>query len=251
MKVLLSTRTHPPQAVEAIALELGFDGIEVVMPSRIKRMAPVNYDGLTHVYAVHAPLDYYDSPRFSQALKDAVAVAGQLGATLVTIHPPSAHPSCGGAMNVHQGLHLLKNYAVLHRCTIACEVLSRPKTPVHELQQAYRAPRYWLLDIVQHEVAATLDTTHVAAWNEDPTQYIGLLNQRLRHVHVSDYARKDQVEHLFPGTGDLNWPEFLGALRQQSQQQEISITLEPGARFDLVQHRDHLTESLALIRRYC
>ena len=109
MKLLLSTRQSSPKTIAKIAKGAGLDGIELMMPSPLKPpLRRWSYQGVDNILVIHASNDFYDPPRFERALINAVAVARDVGAKVVNIHCPSAHPSLGGAENLNDCLRFLK-----------------------------------------------------------------------------------------------------------------------------------------------
>lgn len=235
MKFLLSTRQHDPVSMALTASEVGFYGIELVMPNRrdetVGKEIPRN--GITHADAIHAPNDYYDEIRFRSALWDAIQVAILKKATIVTIHPASAAPKFGGRQNVEACIALLKEAQRQYPgITLCYEVLAKPTKRRHELEKAYKSPADWCADVLKYGLAATLDTTHIASWGEDPAKYIRLLGNHVRHVHLSDYLKKTGEQHLFPKDGDIDWASVFFAL-EEINNPNLMITFEPSGKFDL------------------
>lgn len=107
MKILLSTgvgySTYALPDIEKLALGLGYDGVEIVMPprhlGRQETWRDTSYDGLTHALAVHSPGDIYDQPRFRSALDDVLGIAQIVGASKVVSHPASL--KYGGGFGQH------------------------------------------------------------------------------------------------------------------------------------------------------
>ena len=61
-----------------------------------------------------------------------------------------------------------------------------------------------------HDVGVTLDTTHYAQMDVDAVAAAGLLRERVRSVHLSDY--RGGRPHVYVGEGALDLPGVLGAL---------------------------------------
>ena len=244
---LLSTRAHDPVLAEAVAMELGFDGVELVMQSEELRQVR-SYGSLRMVRAIHAPVvDFVDVASFRGALDLALKVAAQLNVSLVNIHPGALGKI--GHQNVVDCIRCLQERARSTKRTIAYEVLPAPHKPKHKRQMAYPYPVAWLADVKKYHLPATLDTTHIASWGEAPQYYVSLLGDDLAHVHVSDYAPEERSQHLFLNSGTIAWAPFFDGLRAVAESRTIYITLEQAGRFNLREHEDHLTESLGILRK--
>lgn len=242
MKFLLSTRKANPQAMEKLATEIGFDGLEVVLPSHIaenKVDDDWSLEGVTIIKAIHAANGIFKTEKYKTVLEDSISIAKRLNVSIVNIHPPSGHADFGGRQNVIEGIKLIKKLAAENSGIKICyEALSAPVKDRHHLQQAYPGPKQWLEDIKKYDLYATLDTTHIASWDEDPVMYIELLGSHLTHIHVSDYIKETKKQHCFPGEGDIKWSQFLAAV-QTLKQGEIYITFEPSGKFDLTAPKEH------------
>ncbi len=254
MKFLLSTRKANPQTMEELAKELGFNGLEVVLPSHIaenKVGDDWSLEGVTTIKAIHAANGIFNAEKYKIVLEDSISIAKKLNVSIINIHPPSGHPDFGGRQNVVDGIKLIKKLSVENPDMKICyEVLSAPDKERHYFQQAYSSPKEWLEDIKKYDLYATLDTTHIASWNEDPVLYIELLGSHLIHVHASDYIKETKKQHRFPGEGDVNWKLLIGKLK--ALQQDIYITFEPSGKFDLGKAVEYqrLQKSLKTIRTY-
>ncbi len=177
---------------------------------------------------IHSANDYYDESRFHAALSDAVKTAHTINSKLIIIHPPSAYFS--GRENIRRGIALIQKLQQDTELIIAYEVLgiSSPKTPdsyLHGLkQQGYKTPQKWVDDVKHYNLAAVLDTSHVASWGINPTTFLSLLGSNVRHIHLSDFDPNTKTTHLLPGTGNINLPDFFHTL--QKDYQDITVTIE-------------------------
>lgn len=242
---LLSTRKHSPLEAEAVAREVGFDGIELVMlwedtPARLQE-----YDRLTTVRAVHAPVTDFSRQEFSESLTRAGEMARYHNVQAIVMHPAPHH--FGGRPDVLAGIKAIK---AMKEVKICYEVLPRPAKEKHRLQQAYDGISAWLDDVRDHELFAALDTTHIASWGEDPAVWVSRLGKRLCHVHLSDYHKDTHEQHLFIGGGTIKFKRFFQELKcHYKPGPEFYLTLEPGNRFKLREHLGDLRESLDIMRR--
>lgn len=253
MKILLSTRNLSPHRVAKAANLLGFDGLELVMQTKAKR-GEWSLDGVKRIGAIHGPSRKpgHSHNGFTSILDDTISLALSLGVSIVNIHPPSAHEDVGGRQHVLDGIEEIRERMDDRPDVTVCyEVLAMPTKPNHFFEQPYKNPRDWLSDVKKYELNATLDTTHLASWGEDPATFVRSLGHRLRHVHVSDYSSKGkEKQHLFPGEGEIDWPPFFEALRSEERYREISITIEPGNRFNILgEDKQRLLKSLHFVRR--
>lgn len=239
MQILLSSgiacQTHSLRQTEQFARELGYDGIELMLPPRHRRGGALETQGeitsLSTVRVVHAPNDFYDAARFRSSLTDALTAAQAVGAPVVTIHPASAY--FGGRRNVEQGIALIKDLERSSGIVIGYEVLARAvgtdsgwHTHIAK-QQPYRTLAEWLGDVRRYHLAATLDTCHVATWGEDPARYIETLGKRLVHVHFSDYDQRGAREHLIPGHGGIALSSFLRTLADRAPEMTVTVEVNP------------------------
>lgn len=252
MKILLSTRKQNPQSINQLALQMGFDGIELVMLSRHQEEQHPDWtiNDLEHVHAIHAPVAAYNHTGFASALNDAVSLADIFKSSVVNIHPPSAHEEYGGQDNLLDGLKLIASVQQKWpSIKICCEVLPRPTTEKHILQQAHDNPMKWQADIKAYGLHATLDTTHLSSWGEEPSSFIRLLGPRLTHLHLSDYLEVTEEQHVFPGEGNIRWANFFKTLKSESTKPAY-VVIEPGNRFDLSKRKEQgrLLASLNFIR---
>lgn len=236
MKILLSTGigylTHSLPDVEKMAFDLGYDGVEIVMPPRHMGVSETrrdtSYNTLSHAVSVHAPGDIYDQPRFRSALDDACDIAQMIGATIVVAHPASLR--YGGRKNVTDAIMHMKHKQQETNLTIVYEILVDPSGLQPERQeqfreqQAYENPEQWIADVKDYDLAACLDTAHIGTWRVEPVSFIEKLGSNLAHAHFSDYDTIHKIEHLVPGTGNVALVPFLQALANSHP--EITLTLE-------------------------
>jgi hypothetical protein len=117
MKILLSTRSHNPAVYATLAQEIGFDGVELVMPSRRANESFAKDWSLTdvkNVLSVHAPVGCLNQKDYEKSLQDTSAVAKQTGAHRINIHPPSMAQTYGGRQNILQGIQAIKEASQQH-----------------------------------------------------------------------------------------------------------------------------------------
>lgn len=88
----------------------------------------------------------------------------------------------------------------------------------------------------------TLDTTHVGTWGQDPVAVYDRLKERVRHIHLSNFA--NGMEHRPPPDGELDLRALLRALTRSGYTGTISVESGPD-----VFHVDDETQCLADLRR--
>lgn len=252
MKILLSTRDQDPKDVELLANDFGFAGLEVNIPSRREDIGHKQWTikGVKTIQAIHAPIGKYDQKNFTLAVHDALFIAKKANIGIVNIHPPSAHKKCGGRQNVVRGIKIIKKMTQRYPNIAICyEVLAKPTKDYHVLEQAYESPEYWLADVKEFNLNATLDTTHIASWGEDPALFVTRLGNHLRHIHISDYSKADERQHLFPGEGDIDWLSFFEAVKSLNRP-NLHLTFEQSSRYDFFgKDKARLNKSLEFVRR--
>jgi len=83
------------------------------------------------------------------------------------------------------------------------------------------SPEQLMAFVCKAGLGVTLDTTHYAYIGMDITYAAKTLYGKVKTIHLSDFV--DGKIHVFPGDGELNFPEFLRALDFSALQ---AITLE-------------------------
>lgn len=251
--VLLSTRKQDPQWMSEVAAEVGFDGIELVMVPDEKGWFPLKkYATLQGVKAIHAPTGSFGAAVLEKMLTMTLKLAKELGVTVVNTHPGAL--SQGGRTNVERCIKVIQKLAVEWQVTVVYEVLPRPDAGKkrHDQERAYDKLGSWQVDVAQHDLPATLDTTHIASWGEQPASYVEMLGTHLRHLHISDYdPSQEPSQHLWLGNGaasTIDWPAFFTALGRV-RTQDMALTFEPANRFLLHGSKRKLARSLDFIRQ--
>jgi sugar phosphate isomerase/epimerase len=202
----LSTSSVYPESARAafaLARELGFDGIELMVwtdrisqdIAEVGRLADAS--GLP-VVAVHAPClavtQRVWSPDPVERLRRAVVAAGDLGASTVVVHPPfrwqrryvATFDDEVRRAEEHAGVAVaVENMYPLVRGGVRAVPYGPgfdPTTPGH---------RHY-----------TLDLSHTAAAGDDPLALMDRMGTGLAHVHLADGSGSARDEHLVPGRGN-------------------------------------------------
>lgn len=214
--VALSTASVYPESVRAgfeLAAELGYDGVELMVWSD-----PVSQDRAAvarlaerfgvRVLAVHAPCLAVTQRVWAadpvQRLRRSVAVAADLGARTVVVHPvfrwqrryagvfadevARAGESCGVLLAV-------ENMFPVRRAGISATPYDQGHDPTAVGYDHY-----------------TLDLSHTAVAHDDALAMRERMGAGLVHVHLADGTGARRDEHLVPGRGTQPCAEMLQRL---------------------------------------
>ncbi len=98
--------------------------------------------------------------------------------------------------------------------------------------------------------ALTLDTTHWATKDINPTEMYLLAKDNVKNIHLSNYA--SGVEHRLPQIGDLDLAEFLETIVANNYSGTVSVELHPNALGfpDRKAIAQNLYETVAFCRQY-
>jgi len=234
----------------ALAAEIGYDGVEVMVdgswdtrqPAYLRRLCA---DSGLPIVALHNPFtsDVPGWPRDQLGrLQRTVTLAQELNVSLVVAHLPfclhAIRCRCHGfgyrRFLVPVPLPRREPYYYFLRdggiedlerssgVTIAVEnmpalrFLGRSLNPYwfNSVEQLLRFPHL------------TLDTTHLGTWGLDPLAVYQKLRYRLAHVHLSNF---DGREHRPPADGDLPLSKLLRRLASERYRGAISVESHPQA----------------------
>ncbi len=206
---LATTSVYPRGAEEgfAIASELGYDGVEVMVTREAETQSAAPLKALSERYglpimSIHAPVLLYTHFVWgtdpAEKLERSAQLADDVGARSVVVHPPFFWQR-GYADRFEDLVHDVEGR---YDATIAVENMYPWRLARRELR-AYQ-PHY---DIRQlRSTHATLDFSHAALSGYDSLEIARTLGERLRHVHLTDGTSPEDEghlfdEHLLPGTG--------------------------------------------------
>lgn len=145
-----------------------------------------------------------------QVCADLANLAGSLGCTSIVIHAPWERMAKGSYLEATlANFRLLCDRCAGHDVLVALENV--PSTPIANSPEALIA----FAELVDRpNLSFTLDITHCYQMEQDPAIYFESL-PHIAHVHASDFIRATEQQHTAPGTGDVDWPGLVGALRNQ------------------------------------
>ncbi len=201
-----------------LAAEAGFDGIEIMVTSDRDTYNPDVIRALSERYhlpvlSIHSPVLFFSTFVFGRnprvKLERSIALAREVGATTVVVHPPYRWQkrTVSEFVDVVRQLHDASDITVAVENMFALTVNGRDR-------QAF-APDWnpGNLDID----ALTLDFSHAALAGVSALELAQQWGARLRHVHVCDGSHTTPNstvldEHLVPGRGAQPVAEVLALL---------------------------------------
>jgi sugar phosphate isomerase/epimerase len=232
-----------------LAAQVGYDGIEVVVDARWDSRQPTYLRRLSAEYGLpiiglHSPflggVTTWPDDQLGR-LKRTVALAQEVGVSLVVTHLPLRFDAIVCQWGIHQSRslwllvpflrrqpyrHFLQNglaeFEAEAGVTIAVENM-----PLNR-RLGIKINRFWLnspasLECLPH---LTLDTTHLGTWGLDPLAVYERLRERVVHVHLSNF---DGREHRLPPDGCLALGEFLQRLARDGYRGAITVETDPEA----------------------
>jgi sugar phosphate isomerase/epimerase len=212
---------QPAEAAFALAAELGYDGVEVMVWAD-----PVSQDvpalrRLSHRYhvpvlAVHAPCLLITqrvwSPDPVVRLRRSVSAAKALGARTVVLHPPFRWQR----RYAERFAALVRGLETSSGLAIAVENMFpvRPLGRGRQVQVSAFRPSIDPTDIgLPHY---TLDLSHTAAAHLDALEMAKRMGDGLTHIHLADGNGAPKDEHLVPGRGSQPCAELCQQLARNS-----------------------------------
>lgn len=236
MKVLLSTGSlyHLSyREIFATSQKCGFDGIELIMPSRkfdLEAMAAISEEYEQVIYSVHAPFiinflkSYVLTPKktLENVVHYAVSAAEELNASILTVHPPLAILSKARAESTMS--EILSS--VDSEVKIAVENMpllgfGRLKLELHPLGKFEELKRFCL----KNSCYATLDTAHCITGDVQPLEAYKILDEAVINIHLSDARNKKEGFPL--GTGEIDFESFFKGIKSEYSG-FLTLELSPG-----------------------
>lgn len=232
----------------ALAARAGFDGIELMVDHRWDTRQPAYVQQLIDRYelpvlAVHTPfmlnVPGWPAPQHERIFKT-VEIAEALGAEVVVHHLPMRI----GDMVLQMGSRRLRLPAPFrwdpeagYRRWLQDEYRAYKKTMsvtlcIENMPALRKFGRRWRLhhwntpEQIAQFPHLTMDTTHLGTWGLEPATVYTLWNNRVRHVHLSNF---DGREHRLPEAGSLHLDHLLRQLAADGYDGNISLELHPDA----------------------
>ena len=211
--------------------ESGFDMIEVCSSPKhldyhdqnaVNRAADRIKELHLEAYSLHAPFaphidisaaDIGQRELSVQEILKAANAAALLNVHYFVIHPGPENPASGAPVEgqLSQIQHVVDSLTkIANRCQelgIVC--ILENKLP--HLLFGNTSEILWILDAIKGaEIGACLDTGH-AFLSGDINDLVRKLRRRLKMIHAHDGTGSND-DHLAPGDGKINWPQFLREL---------------------------------------
>lgn len=217
--VALSSASLYPQGCAdtfEMAARLGYDGVEVMVWSDrasqdVATVAELSAHFDQPVVAVHAPTLLLTQRVWGAApwpkVERAAAMAAELGAATVVVHPPfrwQREYAAGFPAGVAR-------VAAEHGVTIAVENMYPWRARSRELE-AYSPNWDTAHSSPETFPDVTLDVSHAAVSGQDCLELAKGLGGRLKHLHLTDGTGAAKDEHLLPGEGTQPVAELLAHL---------------------------------------
>ncbi|MFN4002615.1 sugar phosphate isomerase/epimerase family protein [Microcella sp.] len=204
-----------------LAAEAGYDGVEIMVTSDRDTYDPRVIGALSErfgmpVLSIHAPVLFFSTFVFGRnprvKLERSLALAREVGAATVVVHPPYRwqRRTAAGFVGTVRELQAATGVTIAVENMFPLRVRGRDRHPY--------AP-HWnpgSLDVA----ALTLDFSHAALAGVSALDLAGQWGDRLRHVHLCDGSSTEPSarvldEHLVPGRGAQPVGEVLALLARR------------------------------------
>lgn len=251
IRVGLSTAAVFPETTEsafALAAEMGYDGIELMVQTEPVSQDPEHIAGLSQRYgmpvlSVHAPCLLITARVWSTdplvKLARSIDMAERLGAGTVVVHPPFLWQRAAAATFTESVAELQERTAV----RIAVENMFPVRVrgvPVN----TYRP--HWDPVAAGHRWF-TLDLSHTATSGSDAMAMARRMGTRLGHLHLGDGSGAARDEHLVPGRGTQPCGEVLAHLIETGFDGSVAVEISTRG-VDAAERADDLAEALSFAR---
>ncbi len=211
--------------VYALAAEAGYDGVEIMMDDRWDTHQEDYLNGLAEKYSI--PIRALHPPLFhgawdldpEETLVRVARLAPKVGADVVVAHPPA------NGMRLEAWSE--STLADARKAGVAVAVENMPRDRVQGLIFGWDRQYCYRPELLLSLGDVTLDTSHLAASGVGILYALELLEEQLRHVHLSDSNLTGRDEHRVPGRGKLPLKEFLAALARSGYPGVVSLELKP------------------------
>jgi sugar phosphate isomerase/epimerase len=235
LKILFSTGSLnrlPIGEVFSIARDAGFDGCELVVNKRFNKPEYVDEVtqclGILPVCSLHAP--YVSIPSWGnekQTLLKSIELAGQLGAEVVTFHPPSW---LAREFRFYRWFRKIKDFQKEFGYTDPClsienMPLVKSVIPPYILNGYKKLIQFGL----KQNLYFTYDITHIGTYGYDIVNVFLKYHEtgRLKNIHVSDYSLWRERSHLGIGRGELPIARLLNTVSRLGYDEIVTLELMP------------------------
>ncbi|MDN6638602.1 MAG: sugar phosphate isomerase/epimerase [Yaniella sp.] len=240
-----------PQHVFAMAEDLGYDGVEIMVTQNRWTHNPTKLNELSYrhsmpIHAVHAPTLLFTQQVWGSAwnkVARAADLARELGAEIVVVHPPFRWQG-SYAFEFATGIRDIMEATGV---TIAVENMYPWRVSGSEIKMylPHHDPIPQAYDYV------TWDFSHAATAKMDSLAAIKLLGSRLAHVHLTDGSGRGTAdEHLLPGYGHQRVVESLHHIAASDYDGAVCVEVSTRGQKYPGHREEMLAESLAFARKH-
>ena len=170
------------------------------------------------------PDSHYRQVRIDHTRR-ALSLCAELGAPHITTEPggPLA-PGLSRQEAIDLFVEVLKPLAEhAHACGVLLLIEPEPDLLLETTDQ--------YLEVAERvnapSIGLNFDIGHAYCVREDLPRAIARLAPQIRHYHMEDIAATRIHHHLVPGTGAIDFPEVIGAIRQTGYQGWLTVELYP------------------------
>ncbi|MBT2515058.1 sugar phosphate isomerase/epimerase [Arthrobacter sp. ISL-30] len=251
--VALSSASVYPLSVHdafAVAQDLGYDGVEVMVTNNATSQNPDALIQLSHRYnqpivSIHAPTLLLTQQVWGTAwnkIEMSCRMARDVGCNTVVVHPPFRWQS-NYAENFAAGV---REIAAMYRVHIAVENMYPWR--VRGREAAAYLPHWDPLD--QDYDAVTWDFSHAATAGVNSLEAVRALGSKLRHIHLADGSGSGRDEHLVPGRGIQQCAEVLQYVASNGFEGVIVAEISTRRARVAGEREDWLAETLRFARQH-
>ena len=249
---LSSASVYPLSVVDAFALaqDLGYDGVEVMVTNNSVSQDPTQLNVLSErfeqpILAIHAPTLLLTQQVWGRActtIARSAARAAEVGAKTVVTHPPFRWQT-GYAEEFPEGIaRIAGEYGV----EIAVENMYPWRVRGREAK-AYLP--HWN-PVPEPYERITWVFSHAAIAGMDSYEEIRGLGDRLAHVHLTDGTPNGKDEHLLPGQGQQRCAEALAHLADQRWNGVVAVEVSTRRARGAGEREEWLAETLRFARTH-
>jgi sugar phosphate isomerase/epimerase len=253
--VLLSTSSvfpEPTSAAFEMAATLGYDALEVMVwtdpvSQDVAALKVLSDHYGVRVASVHAPCLLITMRVWStdpwEKLRRSAALATELGATTVVLHPPFAWQR-DYALSFRAGLRALG--AEFPEIAFAVENMYPVRVRGREFVPYLPG---WDPSKFGFE-SYTLDLSHCAASRSDAIAMADAMGPGLKHIHLGDGTGEGRDEHLVPGRGNQPCAQLLASLGSRGFTGSVAVEVATRRARSRQARQDDLEASLAFARAH-
>lgn len=190
------------QDVFAMAADLGYDGVEIMVTHNSWSQDAVKLNQLADrhqmpIHSIHAPTLLFTQQVWGSAwnkIAKSAELAREVGAEVVVAHPPFRWQG-NYAYGFAEGIREIMDATGVMICV----------ENMYPWRAGGREAKMYLPHwdpISQGYEHVIWDFSHAAIAQMDSLDAFGVLGDRLKHVHLTDGTANGKDEHLLPGDGD-------------------------------------------------